>query len=130
MSEKSKEFVKRLKRSKNLTTNEILELLETLDEDDDILEEKNTGEYRVYLQPPIDQKGDTGCDDDEHDEDENVQPVNPEILPRRVLLAPAEVGIRATKNPQIIGMRGLNEDDEDDEDSTSLGTGSGTEDQR
>lgn len=101
-------------RSKNLTSNEILDLLDAFDDADDALEEKNTGEYRVYLQPPVDQKGDTDCDDDEDEEDENVQPVNPDILPRRILLAPAEVGVRATKTPQIIGMRGINEDDEDD----------------
>ena len=79
-------------------------------EADYALEEKNTGEYRVYLQPPEYQKDDTDCDDEE--EDEIALPVNGDILPLGVLLAPAEVGTRATKTPRIIDMRGISEDKE------------------
>ena len=78
------------------------------------LETKNNEEYRVYLEPPVDQNGDTDCDDDDEEEEENVQPVNIDVLPHRVLLAPAEVGSRATRNPQIIGIRGMDEDFEDE----------------
>lgn len=94
-------------RAKKLTANEVLDLLL---EPDDALEAKNTGEYRVYLQPPEDQNGETDCDDEEDEHDENVKPVNADVLPRRILLATAEVGTKATKIPQIIGMRGVEED--------------------
>ena len=38
-----------------------------------------------------------------------------DILPRGILLAPIEMGRNVTRTPQIIGMRGANEDDEDSE---------------
>jgi hypothetical protein len=98
-------------KSKKLTANEVLDLIL---EADDALDDKNTGEYRVYLQPPMDQNGDTDCDDEEDEHEENANPVDPDVLPRRILLAPAEFGIKATKTPQIIGMRGIDNDVEDD----------------
>lgn len=97
-------------RAKKLTANEVLDLLL---EQDNALEERNTGEYRVYLQPPEDQNGETDCDDEEDEHDENVKPVNADVLPRRILLATAEVGTKATKIPKIIGMRGFDKSEED-----------------
>lgn len=63
----------------------------------------------------MDQGGETDCDDEDDKPDENIQPLNPDILPRGILLAPAEMGRNVTRTPQIIGMRGANEDDEDSE---------------
>ena len=93
-------------QEKNLTTNEVLDLLF-----DDEVDDKNTDEFRVYLEPPVDKNGDTDCDDDDVDDEEIVDPVNPDRLPRGILLSPAEIGLRANKTPQIIGMRGKEIDD-------------------
>ena len=56
----------------------------------------------------MDQGGETDCDDEDDKPDENIQPLNPDILPRGILLAPAEMGRNVTRTPQIIGMRGIN----------------------
>ena len=78
-----------------------------------MLEEDSSDEYRVYMEHPVDENGDTDFDYDEDEENVNDRTVNPDIILHGVLLAPAEVGTRAIKVPQIIGMRGMNIHGED-----------------
>ena len=62
---------------KNLTTNEVLYLLF-----DDEVDDKNTDEFKVYLEPPVDKNGDSDCNDDDGGDEEIVDVLNPNRLPR------------------------------------------------
>ena len=77
----------------------------------------------VYLKPPVEKNGDIDCDDDDGGDEEIIDPLNPDRLPWGIFLSPAEIGLRANKTPQIIGMRGKEIDDEREISPARGGTG-------